>query len=235
MQFKQSLLATLILLLCVPIFIKLGMWQFQKAELKQSIQEKYLESKNDKLVLPTLAEVDWESWKYKKITVNGYYDTQYEIFLDNQVEQQRIGYHVITPLKLKGRDDYVLVNRGWVAADNNRKILPKIKTPVNFVDVTGQVWIPSKKNFTLESEEAKLQWQKVWQYMDMDRYQKKIPIKLLPIVIRLDSSSQAGGFVRNWQIAPDRIVTHLGYAYQWFGFAVASILIYLYTGFKRKI
>jgi surfeit locus 1 family protein len=31
-----------------------------------------------------------------------------------------------------------------------------------------------------------------------------------------------------------KIASHLGYAYQWFGFALASILIYVFTGFKRR-
>ena len=70
--------------------------------------------------------------------------------------------------------------------------------------------------------------------MDLERYQNSVAIKVLPIVIKLDTKSNAGGFVRNWQLPADKIATNMGYAYQWFGFAVASILIFLYTSIKKQ-
>ncbi len=69
--------------------------------------------------------------------------------------------------------------------------------------------------------------------MDMARYQKIVPIRILPLVIKLDAKSTAGGFVRNWQLPPSKIATNMGYAYQWFGFAIASVLIYLFTSIKK--
>jgi len=71
--------------------------------------------------------------------------------------------------------------------------------------------------------------------MDLKRYQNSVAIKVLPIVIKLDTKSNAGGFVRNWQLPADKIATNMGYAYQWFGFAVASILIFLYTSIRKII
>ena len=53
------------------------------------------------------------------------------------------------------------------------------------------------------------------------------------MIIKLDSESKAGGFVRHWEMSAERIVTHLGYAYQWFGFAFATLMIYLYLSIKR--
>ena len=50
-----------------------------------------------------------------------------------------------------------------------------------------------------------------------------------------EPDSAAGGFVRNWEMSADRIVTHMGYAYQWFGFAFAALAIYLYLGIKKLI
>jgi surfeit locus 1 family protein len=47
------------------------------------------------------------------------------------------------------------------------------------------------------------------------------------------SPQSSGGFVRNWVRPDDRILTHLSYAYQWFGFAFATLAIYIFVGFKR--
>ena len=97
--------------------------------------------------------------------------------------------------------------------------------------MTGQVWVPSKKIFTLENKETankKSSIATVWQHMDIDLYRRTAPFEVSEMAIKLDKNSDAGGFVRNWQVPAERIATHIGYAYQWFGFALATLLIYLY-------
>jgi len=231
--FRPSWLGLAILIVCVPVFIKLGLWQYGKAQMKQEIQTKYDASLDSTAAsLPeTLGNLDL--WRYKKVKVTGHYETQYQILLDNQVENDQVGFHVVTPLKIEGRNDYVLINRGWVAGGATHNETPKIETPDDLVEVVGLAWVPSKKIFTLESDAQKNTWNQIWQNMDLDRYQKSVPIKVLPLVIKMDAKSNAGGFVRNWQLPASRIATNMGYAYQWFGFAVASILIFLYTSIKK--
>jgi surfeit locus 1 family protein len=50
----------------------------------------------------------------------------------------------------------------------------------------------------------------------------------------LDADSNAGGFSRAWPAPAERIGTHIGYAYQWYGFAVATFIIYLVVGFRKR-
>ena len=232
-RFRPSWLGFIILIVCIPTFIKLGLWQLNKAHLKQEIQTSYNRSlDNQAQSLPEKLE-NLDAWNYKKVKMRGYYNAQYQILLDNQVEQSRGGFHVITPLKIDGREEYVLVNRGWIAGNENHTTLPAVATPEGEVEIVGLVWLPSKKIFTLESAAQKSQWQSVWQNMDMQRYQSSVPIKVLPVIIKLDAKSNAGGFVRNWQLPADKIATNMGYAYQWFGFAIASVLIFLFTSVKK--
>lgn len=231
--FKPSWLGFVIVCICVPTFMKLGLWQYDKARMKQEIQTAYAEAQQQDIPdLPKQID-DPTSWKHKKVRVTGRYETQYQILLDNQVEQSRGGFHVITPLKIEGRDDYILVNRGWIAGNAIHSEIPHISTPDIPVTLTGLVWLPSQKIFSLEQPKSSSAWQLVWQHMDMQRYQNSVPITVLPIVLKLDPASEAGGFVRNWQLPAERIATHIGYAYQWFGFAIASVLIFLYTSIKK--
>ncbi len=231
--FSPSWLGFLVLIICVPLFIKLGLWQYNKAKLKQEMQTSYNASLDyDALALPARLD-NPDMWKYKKVKITGHYETKYQILLDNQVEQSRAGFHVLTPLKIEGRNDYVLINRGWIAGKATHTDLPAITTPEGVVEIVGLVWVPSKKIFTLETTQEKSQWNLVWQHMDLERYQKSVSLNVLPIVIKLDSNSNAGGFIRNWQLPAEKIATNMGYAYQWFGFAVASILIFLYTSISK--
>ncbi|WP_292807674.1 SURF1 family protein [Methylotenera sp.] len=231
--FCPSWLGVILLMICIPLFIKLGLWQYNKAELRKQIQSSYTASQDsDALVLPNNLS-DPDAWKYKKVKVKGQYETKYQILLDNQVENNIAGFHVITPLKLDGTHQYVLINRGWVAGGNHHTETPNIVTPNQMQEIIGSVWVPSKKIFTLESDSEKNRWSTVWQHMDMDRYQKNVPLQVLPLLIKLDPKSNAGGFVRNWQLPASKIATNMGYAYQWFGFTIASILIFLFTSIKK--
>jgi surfeit locus 1 family protein len=245
--FKPTLLGCMITLICILVFIKLGLWQYNKAQQKLAIQSAYQEAEGDKpkafpvAMLHALPE-KVDEWKYKRVEVLGEYQTQYQFLLDNQVEGTQAGYHVITPLRIDGSDQTVLINRGWIPAKRSHADVPDVATPRGQCNVTGQLWRPSKKFFTLESTEtlASKEFQVVWQNIDLDRYQKLVLMQVSPLMIKLDSSSTCGGFVRNWQIPTERISTHIGYAYQWFGFAIASLLIFIYMsmqemGSKKKV
>jgi len=234
--FKPSLIGTLLTLLFIPLFIKFGLWQYHKATQKQAIQVAYNQATVEAALKFPLEVLNPADWSYKKVSVSGVYATKYQFLLDNQVEANRVGYHVITPLNISDTQ-YVLVNRGWILGKDIHSELPAFETPAGVQTVTGQVWLPSKKIFSLEDKtlgstnSQKLEL--VWQHMDLDKYQRLVPFVVSPLAIKLDQNSAAGGFVRNWQVPTARIMTHIGYAYQWFGFAIATLLIYIYMSFFR--
>ena len=244
-QFRPTLLGILLILICIPLFIKFGLWQYNKAQQKLEIQAAYNHAEvGSALQFPlsdtkNLLDTDW--WKYKKVTVTGVYETKYQFLLDNQVEGKRVGFHVITPLKINHTSQYVLVNRGWILGKDTHTELPTFDTPEGIQTLTGQIWVPSRKIFTLENEAAIDQslnkrtepWKTVWQHMNIAKYKQSVPFSVSELAIKLDQTSNAGGFVRNWQVPAERITTHIGYAYQWFGFALATLLIFIYMSFTK--
>lgn len=236
-EFKPTWIGTLITFICIPIFIKLGYWQYEKALLKQKIQANFEQISASQA--PNLKDylLNSEILEFKKVEVSGEYDVKFQILIDNKVENSLAGYHVITPLKIQNTETYVLVNRGWIQGNKLRNDIPVFDTPAGVLKIKGMAWLPTRKIFTLEDKTVQPAesgaWQLVWQNLDMQKYVKTAPIKILPVIIKLDSNSPSGGFVRNWQMSADRIVTHLGYAYQWFGFAFAALGIYLYLSFKK--
>lgn len=245
-EFKPTLFGTILTLICIPLFINFGLWQYHKAQQKLAIQSAYSQAKiADAIEFPQNGVVDHglnvDDWKYKKVKVTGSYETKYQFLLDNQVEGNRVGYHVITPLKIDHSEQYVLINRGWILGKDTHAELPLVNTPTGRLTLTGQIWVPSKKIFTLENKtipandsKANSQpWQTVWQNMDMDKFRHSVPLLVSPMAIKLDAGSGAGGFVRNWQVPAERIATHIGYAYQWFGFALATLLIFIYMSFSK--
>lgn len=232
--FKPSLVGLTALLICIPLFIHFGVWQYGKAQKQKMRQTSYLKSDQQKAEmfpshLKKLNKTDKEIWQYKKVKIEGVYEEQYQFLLDNQVHQTRAGYHVITPLKIGDSEGYVLVNRGWIPANATHSDIPVVDTPKTLQQVIGQVWLPSERYFTLEAkEETQTDFKRVWQYMDVKQYQQMVPIDVSPMLIKLDPKSDAGGFARQWTVSFKRIATHMSYAYQWFGFAAAALMIFIY-------
>lgn len=230
-RFHPRILPTLATILCCVLFIRLGLWQLHKAEAKQALQAQFDRHLADVPVALPFTIDHLESWRYRHVSISGEYDTRYQILLDNQVENETAGYHVITPMRLEGSEQRILVDRGWIPAPAEHSVIPRIETPSGTQHITGSVWLPSTKIFTLQAPQTA--WQTVWQNMDMERYMHSAPFKTLPLVIRLDANSPAGGFVRNWPRPAERVETNLSYAYQWFGFAVALVVIYLLVNLKK--
>lgn len=228
-------LATIIML---GVCIKLGFWQYNKADTRRNMQAQLSARMNESAVaLPDKIEV-LDNWRYKRVKFAGTYDTRYQILLDNQVQNTVAGYHVLTPMQLEGSQTYVLINRGWVArpAANVGEMskLPVIDTPPGRQQIEGDVGLPANKFFTMDTPPAVgTQWQQVWQNLDMARYATSVPFAIQPFVVRLDVKSDAGGFVRNWPAPGERVTMHLGYAYQWFGFALTLLVIYIVLNIKK--
>ena len=231
----MTILTVLMLFIC----IKLGFWQLHKAAIKQALQVQL----NTRQAEPVLALPDkiasLENWRYKRVKFFGNYDTRYQLLLDNQVENTVAGYHVLTPVKVEGSKLYVLVNRGWIPRANAKVgaaiAVPSVVTPQGLQALQGDIGLPAAKFFTLEAPVLKNgQWQTVWQHLDMVRYAKSVPFAVQPFVVRLDPSNRSGGFVRNWPPPGERVSMHLGYAYQWFGFALTLFVIFIVLNVKQK-
>jgi len=108
-QFKPTLMGTVITLICIPVFIKLGFWQYNKAMLKQSIQAEYNKSAlNGALDLVGHIQA-LEALQYQRVKVFGEYATKYQILIDNRIENDQAGFHVITPFKIQN-------SNGWLRA-----------------------------------------------------------------------------------------------------------------------
>ena len=69
--------------------------------------------------------------------------------------------------------------------------------------------------------------------MDLARYAKVLGADVRPFVVRLDPLTK-NGFVRNWPKPGERVTMHLGYAYQWFGFALTLFVIYIILNVIEK-
>lgn len=231
---QVALLGGLLLAFLLPAFISLGLWQWRKAEAKTALQTELDSRSHDAAIampMTLLNAADIESLRHRRIMLRGTYDAAHQVLIDNRLYREQAGYHVITPLRLEGSTMHVLVNRGWLPAAADHRILPTAEVPAGSIELTGIAVVPAQRFFNLAAQPTS-GWEPVWQNLDLARFSEVLPYPLQPVLIQLDASAP-GGYLREWPRPDERADRHRSYALQWFGFAVASLGIWAYLLWRR--
>jgi len=224
-----------IYLLLVTFLVLLGLWQLGRADEKKLFLEKQVLSGNKQLVdLNTIIKHDPEQIRYRNITVEGVYDLEQQYLIDNQIVNGRAGYFVMTPLKIKNSDQSVLINRGWVALNKDRRILPEVSITKLNTAITGRINHFPVVGIRLEGAEIPTEsWPSVVQVVDSGVLSQKLGYALLPFQIEL-AASMNDGYARDWKkntiMSPEK---HIAYAVQWFGLAITLTLLFLWFSSKK--
>lgn len=230
-HFTPSALMTVITLATVVLFIMLGLWQLERADFKESIKAKYesrLKAPYEQFMAgDSLVDID-----YRKLILEGEFDIERTILVDNRVFQGRAGYEVLTPFILSASRQIVLVNRGWVALGNSRAVLPVIQMPKELRRVKGIASVPTTDGFRMGTVSPGDSWPQVVPFVDIGAMQASFSGELLPIVLWL-APEQAGFYQRDWNPVwadPDK---SRAYALQWFIFTIIAIGLYLGLNLRK--
>jgi len=225
------IIATLVAFVAVVIMLRLGFWQLERMEEKQqrlsTLNEK-LSSGNSSLVdLPDELELAADT----PVEFTGSVDSQRLIYLDNRIVDSTVGYEVLAPVETNV--GWVLVNYGWVQATNSRDKLPDVTIETTNNRFTGNVVVPSINPMIKETATAMDGFPLLIQQIDIETISGITGIALQPFVIALQQESDSL-FKNNWRPVVMPPEKHFGYALQWFGLAIAAIVIYFIALLKRK-
>ncbi len=233
-EFTPRLLPTLLTFMLLPVLISLGIWQLGRADEKREI----LAERAKMAALPAL-EVSEQSRdaiadvEYRQLKVVGRFDRQYRIFIDNKVQQGRVGYQVVEPLVYDGGKSAVLVNRGWVAATASRSNLPAVPELTEAQTIFGIAKTNTRDVASLGSgNRSGESWPALVRWVDIGELQKSIPYRLKPYML-LQNNDNQDGLVREWIFVSSPPEKNQSYALQWFSLAIALLLIYLVVNTKR--
>ncbi len=236
--FSPRLTTSLLTLVLISLFVFLGCWQLDRAEQKRNL---YVEFENrqsgDVIDLNQNDSVSLgsDSLLWRPVTAHGRFLEGFQILLDNQVENTKVGYYVYTPFRLAGSEKMVLVNRGWLAVGPDRKTLPKLTMSEGSVNIKAVVKEIPKSGMILKELPPESMSEAVYrvQRIDLDELADLTNTKLLPYVLRLSLDSEHG-YHRQWRQPGSGESVHNGYAFQWFAFATALLIIYLLLNIRRK-
>lgn len=233
-QHRRASVVLIATVLGVVATSALGTWQLNRAAEKLALQaalesrEVLPEVPGDKLA-NSLAEA--RSQHYQRTRLKGHWLTASTVFLENRQMNDKPGFFVVTPLKLSGTDQAVVVQRGWSPRNFvDRAALPSVLTPTGEVEVTGLIAPPPARLL----EFAGAAPGPIRQNLELSTYALEVGTTLKPMSIWQSDDPTArnvdDGLLREWPRPALGVQKHYGYAFQWF--ALSALMAGLYVWFR---
>ncbi len=231
-RFAPSPGMTLLTLLACALFVRLGLWQWQRWVLSDADWTRFAHGADavQPLGARTLADVAL----YQRVSVTGQLDGQHQFLLDNRSYRGRPGYEVLTPLTRSG-GGVLLVDRGWVPFTGARAVLPDVGLGAE-ASVTLSGRVAALPSAGLASGRAppdpRDPWPKVTSFPRAGELAGVLGVPLPERILLLDPGAPEG-YVRDWQppgLAPLR---HLSYAIQWWCFAALAVVVWAVMSVRR--
>jgi surfeit locus 1 family protein len=208
----------------------LGNWQLDRAAYKRELQQRLESAERQPPIRVSGQPVEAPTLAFRRVEAEGELVQEHTIFLDNRVHDGRVGYEVLTPLRLRDSAMHVLVNRGWVRGGPARSELPALRSVAGMVRIEGLALPPARRYLELGPQTVA---GKVWQNLDLERYARAHALALQPIVIQ-QRNDLGDGLVRDWVPVDAGIDRHQAYALQWFVMSGAIFVTYVVLNVRRK-
>ena len=159
---------------------------------------------------------------YRRAQAIGTYDFANEFSLAARTRQGSPGANIVTPVRLAGTDTAVLVNRGWVyAADAMTVDFARWREP-DSANATGYLVAIEKGRQGAVTTPTNA---RVVRHLDVDSLSARLPYPVLPfILVETEPATTADDVPARLPAPLLDEGPHLGYAIQWFAFALIGII-----------
>ena len=233
--FRPGLWPTLAMLVLCALFLRLGVWQWDRAEYKRGLLAQYQAQRQRAPVSldALLGDPTLESFpSYLRVRAAGNYDPGRQLLLEDITHEGQAGFEVLTPLLMQG-GVIALVDRGWVPMD------AKGGAPDLSVDgkprlITAGIGLLPMPGIRLGQAPAPAAgWPKTLLYPTLDDLRPLYGPKLMTPVLHLEPG-EPDGYTREETLdvglPPSR---HLGYAFQWTALGLAVFGVWLVVNLRR--
>lgn len=228
---RIPILPTLVIFVAVVIMLRLGFWQLERMEEKQirlsTLTQKLSSGDASLTSLPESLDEAADM----PVAFIGNSDTDRLIYLDNRIVEGAVGYEVLMPVETN--IGWIIVNLGWVKGTHTREILPTVSIPAQNQRFSGNVVVPTLNPMISETATALDGYPLLIQQIDLEKLEFITGLSLQPFIVALTDDPKTG-FKNNWRPVVMPPEKHFGYALQWFGLALAALIIYFVALLKRK-
>ena len=221
----RLLVISLVTVAVVCAGVSLGFWQLGRADQKLRLaagiaRQGELPPLSGREVAAAVPDQVW----HRKAQLEGEWLANANLFLDNRQMDGRVGFFVMTPLRLAGGQGTLLVQRGWVPRHfEDRQRVPDVPTPAGPVAIEVRLAPPPSRLYELGPGEGGA----IRQNIDLSALAAELRIELLPLSgLQLNDASD--GLLRRWPQPATDVHKHYGYAFQWFGLSTLFALLYVW-------
>ena len=218
---------TLALAIVVLVCVRLGFWQLSRLEERRQLNAG-IAARLDRDPIGDISGItDTTGLAYRIADAGGIFDNERYVVLPGRSRGGVPGVHLITPLRFEDRAGAILVNRGWIPAPDAATIDAHDFAVTGRVDVRGLVLPFPGDAQSLARREATTSadtFVHVLYRIDEGALRAQFPYPLLDVM--LQQAETAGAPPHPVALAPPPLDEgpHLGYALQWFSFALIGVI-----------
>lgn len=223
--FRPGWLPSVLVLLLLPVLLGLGFWQLQRGEQKQQLLDAFEARRQSS---PIFADALLRSADpgYQRVRLQGYFDREHSLLLDNRVRDGRAGVELLQPFHDQLSGLWVLVNRGWLPWPD-RRIAPAFSTPDGTLQLQAWAYVAPGGGLQLSGADGE-GWPRLVTVVEADLLWQQLNRSGLPYELRLEPGPAS--YRLGWPVVAMSPGKHQGYAVQWFALAAALLGLYVYLG-----
>lgn len=226
---RGVLWGSLVVLFVAFVCIRLGVWQLDRLEQRRARNAGTHQRMQSAPTRLSAILADSTGLLFRRVVLSGEYDDTRTIIIAGRSLRGVPGVHVLTPMRLGGAA--VLVNRGWMpSADAARIEVDSIKEPGPRGLEALVVPFPDDYGRAAQTDS----FQRLWYGVNPERLRRQFPYPVLPVVAQILPHANQPRFPIRLKPPEMDEGPHLGYAIQWFSFAVIAIVGWLALLLRRK-
>lgn len=238
---RRYIFMTLLVIAALAVMARLGVWQLERrqqriarnADLAAKLEAAPISLNEAAAAAAWPLPEDRTAVRNLRAEAAGQYDFDRQLLLVQQNYRDMPGAHLVVPLVLSGTDQAVLVDRGWVPFDDVQSgRWQEYDDQRGVVTISGRLQ-PSQILFGQAAEQAQTEAATLpeaeWYRIDVEAIQGQMPYSLLPVYL-LEAPGPDGNAALPYRIEPEVDMSegpHMGYALQWFAFAIVAGVVYL--------
>lgn len=226
MKFRPFLWLTIVALPALLTLVGLGSWQLQRLQWKNELITNFESRVTAAPIAVPAADAGLSDVEFRRLSLNGVFQHDKEVFLTGRTYEGNAGFHVVTPFWLDdGRT--ILINRGWVSEDYRDPTKRAFSQTMGTVKVSGILRQPAVKGYFVPENEPDNGF---WFTLRPSQINKHLGLDAAAIdqfyadavrtsdVVTLPIAAKTKLNLRN---------AHLSYALTWYGIALALIGVYV--------
>ncbi len=218
------------------LFVRLGVWQLHRADFKEALLRRYAASSSAPLQDFARVAAMPPADSFPRVRVSGRYLVDRAYLLDNPKHDERGGVEVFVPFQLRDQRSLLLVDLGFLPGTGDGKTPDLPPLPQTQVSLQG-LYVPAPSTgFQMGGDALTRQtrWPKSSIFLRLDEISRDLGRPLYPRVLGLDPDpASIYTRVRTLDFSSMPPARHRAYAFQWFSFALAVVVILLVLHRKR--